>query len=130
MKMTGMSLALAAALILGTAGCDLFSPQNKGTIQVNNTMAQTGSLSLWINLDGGQSVTLGFPQLYPFPPVSPGSHTVNFGCSGSCNGNPGSSFQNTGTSSYSDSFQVNGGDLYVLKVSQGVTCYIFNVTGP
>lgn len=117
------------------AGCDLLDPGgSKGTVEVNDTYAASGSAcNIWCNLDGNYAVTLGYGQLYTFPLASPGSHTVNFGTYGGCNGSSSCPINSSsvGVTTYSDTFQVNAGDLYVVKIAQdSVSCNYYDITGP
>jgi hypothetical protein len=121
-------LVLSLALMALSAGCGLFSPQtSKATIQISVTdYNPTGGCSINANLDGGTSVTLGNGGVYTFPLASPGSHTVNFSlggvqvCTNQCTITPSS-----------DSFQVSGGNLYVVKLSEnGNNCWQVVVSGP
>ncbi len=129
MKQGFLSWGLALAF-LGTlaAGCNIFSPQSsKATIEVSNTLGGS-SCNLQANLDGGPTATIGNGSVYTFPSVSSGSHTVNLTAGGGCSG-PACEFQNSSLS-YSDNFQANAGDLYVVKVSQGAACQNMVVSGP
>jgi hypothetical protein len=129
-------LALSLVLMTLSVGCNLFSPQSsKGTIEVSNTYLPTTNYTgctLYANVDGGNTVIVGNGTVYTFPLVSPGSHTVNMnpensqGCNAPCgivgadsNGN------------FADTFQVNAGDLYVVKVANNnSSCTSMVVTGP
>jgi hypothetical protein len=122
-------LALSLALMGLSAGCGLFSPQtSKATIQISVTdYNPSNGCSIQANLDGGTNVALGNGGVYTFPLASPGSHTVNFSLGGvqACNSN------NCTITPSSDSFQVSGGNLYVVKLSEnGSNCWQVVVTGP
>lgn len=119
-----------ALVVLGglAAGCDLFSPQSsKSTIEVSFTY--TGSAcSLQATLDGGSSMGVGTGSYASFPPVDPGSHTVNLTTGGGCNPTP-CSFQNN-SQSYNVTFNTSAGNFYVIKVAPGANCPNLVVSGP
>jgi hypothetical protein len=129
---------LVLSLSLLTFGCDLFSPQSsKGTIEVSNTYLPTSGYTgctVYANVDGGNTVIVGNGSVYSFPLVSTGMHTVNmntessYGCNTLCTISGANSNGN-----YADTFQVNSGDLYVVKLANaagGNSCYDLVVSGP
>ena len=126
----GLLLGLGALAV----GCDLLDPgSTKGEIQVNDTYVTSGSAcNIWCNLDGNYAVTLAYGQLYTFPLTASGSHTVNFGTYGGCSGSSSCPINSgsAGATTYSDTFQVNAGDLYVIKIAQGSSCNDYTITGP
>ena len=121
-------------LVLGTlaAGCDIFSPQSsKSTIEVSLTDTR-GVCGLTANLDGGANQGVGEGSYVSFPPVNPGSHTVNLSSStggSGCSGGAPCVFQNS-TVNFSETFTTSGGTLYVVKVAAGAACPNLVVSGP
>lgn len=119
-----LTLAVLGAF---AAGCDLFSPQSsKSTIEVSFTYTGS-SCTLQANLDGGSNMGVGTGSYASFPPVDPGSHTVNLSSGGGC---PAAcTFQNNSVN-YSVTFNTSGGNFYVVKVAPGANCPNLVVSGP
>lgn len=132
--MQKMVMFLSLGLMVVAVGCDVLDPGgSKGTVEVNDTYtASSSACEIWCNLDGNYAVTLGDGQLYTFPLANPGNHTVNFGTYGGCGGSSSCPI-NSGTASvttYSDSFPVTAGNLYVIKIAEGSVCNDYTITGP
>jgi hypothetical protein len=120
-KLLLLLTALAGgAVLLSSTGCD---NMDKGTVQLSVTYQNI--CPIYANLDGSNAVTFTSPQTYQFPLVNPGSHTMNLGTTGQCYNST-----NCTLSKSSVTFQVNGGNLYVIKVAEGANCSDLQVTGP
>ncbi len=121
-------------------GCNLFSPQSsKATIEVSYpTSANVGSntgCAVDVNLDGVNTVAVGYGSVYTFPLADPGSHTVNLNPEGNaCGGSPctitGGSSSSNPPGNYADTFQANSGNLYVVLITMNSPCNHLSVSGP
>jgi hypothetical protein len=127
MKRALILMGAVGGLILLSAGCDWLNPAaSKGTVEVSDTYSSGSNICpIVVNLDGSNAATLTAATTYQFPLASPGSHTLNLSTygNGSCGG--GCSLDET-----SVPFQVSGGTLYVIVVSQGDNCDDMHVSGP
>jgi hypothetical protein len=129
-------LVLSLTLMSLSLGCGLFSPQSsKATIEISyptsgNVGSSTGC-SIAVNLDGVNTVTVGYGSVYTFPLANSGTHTVNLNPEGNaCNSSPCTISGSSSTGNYADTFQANSGDLYVVLVTMNSPCNSLSVSGP
>jgi hypothetical protein len=121
--------ALSLTLLIFAASCNVLDPAaNQVTVEASNVSGIC--CPVVVNLDGNNTVTIGSGSNYTFPTTGSGSHTLNFstyngasGCSGSC------VYANSGSSSYSKTFNTSGGNLYVGAVTQS-TGFALKESGP
>jgi hypothetical protein len=128
----GLFLLVSAGLWL-PIGCTP-AGLTKATIEVSDTYSESCAIN--VDLDGSNLTTVTNTQLFTFPLVNPGNHTLNFssGSTNTCGGNPPCSYENsagTGTAgTFSLNFNITGGNVYEATVTAfSGNCNIMSVTG-